>query len=717
MPPGIEAVTEGDEPVPKMRKKTASGSRGEPGVNDAKPIGSGHQGTSTRDTALICLALAIITLISFWGVFGNEFLHTDDADYITNNSIIQAGFTRSALTWAFNIGYAGNWHPLTWMSHMLDCRLFGLNPVGPHAVNLLLHIASTILLFLMLTRITGAPWKSAFVAAVFAIHPLRVESVAWAAERKDVLSVFFWMLTTWAYISYTERPNWKRYVPIAVFLTLGLMAKQMLVTLPFALLLLDYWPLRRLQTADNRLQRGLGKLVLEKVPLFALSAAASVLVFLAQKRDGAVWRSEGFSLLWRASNSAMSYARYIGKMVWPTKLSYFYVLIDYRSLLWQSVVVGAALLIITVLVVRGRLKRPYLLVGWLWYIGTLVPVIGLLQIGGQSMADRYTYIPSIGILIMVAWGIPDLLRKGERENGRKGDPESPNTQNPTPNTHTPTPPYSHTLPLAVASLAIVVVLAACTHIQVGYWHDDISLCRHAIKYDNRNYMAHATLGIVLSEEGKHLEAIREYRQALVATPHYPLAHAALGGSLVELGRLREAEKEYRTALHLRPGDATTLSRLGIVLSMQRRFDEATPMFERSIRLNPHVPGTYMNLGKVYSDRKDYDDAVRVYQSALDANPDLPSTPGLAPQYAEICNSMGTALACLDKIDEATHQFEEAVRVQPGFARAHGSLAIAYLIKGDCALAWREVHLCRNYGHRMPDGFLRALSRRMPDPGP
>ena len=737
--------------MPRVRKKAASGLHKDPGGRDAHPIGARHQGTSTRDTALVCLALALVTLISFWGVFGNGFIYTDDAAYITNNPVVQAGFTRSALAWAFNIGYTGNWHPLTWMSHMLDCRLFGLNPVGPHAVNLLLHIASTILLFLILARMTGSLWKSAFVAAVFAIHPLRVESVAWAAERKDVLSVFLWMLTTWAYIRYAERPGWKRYMPVAVFLALGLMAKQMLVTLPLSLLLLDYWPLGRFKAKEEsrkskvaqlstpltrnpepgtRNQLELRKLAWEKAPLLALSAAASVVVYLAQKQGGALWKSEDFPFPWRASNAAMSYVHYLGKMVWPTKLSYFYPLADYRSLLWYSVAAAVVLTIITVLVVKARHKRPYLLTGWLWYIGTLVPVIGLLQIGRQSMADRYTYMPSIGILIMIAWGVPELIRRGERERGRKGEHlptfnvqrstfkgnPKPETRNPKPSdTQHPTP-NTHLLPLAVASLVVVVVLAACTRVQVGYWHDDLSLCRHAIQCDNRNYVAHGTLGLVLAEQGKHAEAIREYHQALVAAPGYMLVYAELGASLVELGRLREAEEEYRTALKLKPGDATTLSRLGIALSMQRRFDEAIPMFEKSIRLDPRVPGTYINLGKVYSDRKDYDDAVRVYQAALDANPDIGSIASLASQYATLCNSMGTALARLGKTDDAIRKFEEAVRVRPDFARAHGSLAIAYLIRGDHALAWREVHLCQNYGLRIPEGFIKALSQRMPDPG-
>jgi Flp pilus assembly protein TadD len=658
---------------------------------------------------LVALCLVLLTLVAYWQTFHHDYIAYDDEQYVTMNPYVQWGLTKDSVKWAFTSHDASNWHPLTWMSHMLDCRLFGLSPMGPHAVNLLLHIANTLLLLFVLRRMTKSLWKSAFVAALFALHPMHVESVAWVAERKDVLSTLFLLLTIWAYAKYSEAPSVKRYLPVALLFGLGLLSKPSLVTLPFALLLLDYWPLGRLRKPG-----ALSKLIVEKIPLLALSAAGSVLVFLAQRTDGAMWRSEDLPFLWRASNAAVSYARYLGKMVWPAKLTYFYPLSDYQRLLWPSIAAGVVLVIITTLVARARHKHPYLLTGWLWYIGTLVPVIGLLQIGGQSMADRYTYIPSIGILVMIAWGIPGLIREGEQLPTFNVQRSTPNREPKSPATQYP-PNTSLTL-LAVVSLAVITASAACTCHQVGYWRDDLSLCRHAVQCDNGNYMAHGTLGIVLAEEGRHREAIREFQQALAAAPDYPLAHAALGSSLLGLGKLREAEGEYRTALKLKPKDAPTLSRLGIVLSMQQKFDEAIPAFRESIRLNPRVPGTYINLGKVYTDRKDYADAVKVYQAALDANPDFASTGGLASHYAALSNSMGTALACTGRTDEAIHRFSEAVRVKPDLAQAHGSLAIAYLMKGDYSQSWSEVHLCQSYGLQMPGGFLRALSQKMPEPG-
>ncbi len=785
-------------------------------------------------------------------MLGSEFIRTDDGLYVVYNPHVQAGLTRAAIAWAFNIGYAGNWHPLTWMSHMLDCRLFGLNPMGHHAVNLLLHIASTTLLYLTLARATRSMWKSAFVAALFAVHPLHVESVAWVAERKDVLSTFFWMLTMWAYVRYTERPSWRSYIPVFVFLALGLMAKQMLVTLPFVLLLLDYWPLNRRQTTDNRRQKGSGTLVLEKVPLLILSVGAGVLVFLAQRTGGAMGRAHDMTFAWQVSNALLSYVRYLAKMVWPAKLVFFYPLGVPSSVGWMGIASAVLLIAVTVAVVMTRRRHPYLLMGWLWYLGTLIPVIGLVQVGAQSMADRYTYIPLIGIFIMLAWGAPELLRL----------PSSHPHSNPLPPTgegvvlaksrrkaagegvvgagsvnHQPST-INHFPTLAVASLVIVAALSACTWKQVGYWHDDFGLCRHAIRYTEGNYMAYGALGMALADERKYDQAIGQYQLALKYAPSWSVGYDYLGAALAETGKYAQAESAYKTSLRLMPSSPKTLDGLGIVLAKQNKLDGAVSAFQESIRLDPQLPGAYANLGKAYIAQGKLDEAQRAYSDGLTACQG--SVSGSSKEYAALHNGMGTALAYMGKLDEAAQEqrqavqvnpkfaqayadlgrllglqgktseaaaayteairlqpndavahnglgdvlltqgdvkgatkqyreavrlapmfktarrnlasvlstpqggeqslmqaaqhfnrgnmyqsqrrlddaireYEAAVRARPSFAEAHGNLAIAYTIKGDYALAWREVHLCQKHGLQMPTGLINALLRKMPEP--
>lgn len=777
-------------------------------------------------------------------MFGNKFIRTDDGIYIVENTHVQAGFVRPALEWAFNIGYAGNWHPLTWMSHMLDFRLFGLNPTGHHAVNLLLHIASTILLYLVLDRATRSQWKSAFVAALFAVHPLHVESVAWAAERKDVLSTLFWMLTMWAYVRYAERPNLKRYAPVFAFMALGLMAKQMLVTLPFVLLLLDYWPLRRLQTADNRRQAGLGKLVIEKVPLFLLSAAGSVMAFLAQRNGNALPQHRDLAFGWQISNAMFSYVRYLAKMVYPTKLAFFYPLGIPHSLGWGGITSAGLVIAATVAVIMVRRRHPYLIVGWLWFVGTMVPVIGLVQVGAQAIADRYTYVPSIGFFMMVAWGVPAIMgvweckRKGE--GGKEGKVESELH-----GAHSSHPPTNtdHRKPntvMLVAACLVIAAFCACTFHQVGYWHDDFKLCGHAIRCTERNHMAHGALGMALAEQRKYDEAIRHYRLAIEYAPSWSVAYDSLGAALMETGKYVQAETAYRTALWLTPSSPRTLDRLGVALAKQGKFKEAVRVFQKSVRLDRQQLGTYLNLGKAYTSQGKIEDAMRTYYMGLAAGKAAGTPPNARGQYAVLHNSLGTALAYMGKLDEAVRQhaqaiqmdtsyaraysdlgrvlalqgktsdaadaytkaiwlqsddpvarnnlgsvllaqgdvngaierykeavriapqfegarrnldtalsaqrdgpqslvqatrhlnrgnlfqsqrkiseaiseYEAAIRARPSLAEAHGSLAIAYMIRGDYAFAWREVHLCRKYGLQMPPNFISDLSRRMPEP--
>jgi len=377
-----------------------------------------------RQKLIICLFLVAVTLMVYLQSTNHDFVSYDDVSYVTENPNIKAGITLEGILWAFTSGHAANWHPLTWISHMLDCELYGLNPTGHHWTNIQIHVANTILLFLVLSWMTGALWQSSLVAALFAVHPLHVESVVWVAERKDVLCTLFWILSMWAYAGYVRYSTKIHYVSSIILFTFGLMAKPMIVTLPFVFLLLDYWPLKRFQSG----QSGHGKilqqrlvalgLVWEKIPFFILSAASSVATYIVQQSGGAVKHLDAIPFHARIGNAMVSYASYIGKMIWPINLAVFYPFPETIPL-WQAAGAGVLLASVTVLVFRAACSKPYLAVGWLWYIGTLVPVIGLVQVGSQSMADRYTYIPLIGLFIIVVWGLWDCQIFQRNGGGRE----------------------------------------------------------------------------------------------------------------------------------------------------------------------------------------------------------------------------------------------------------------------------------------------------------
>ena len=407
-----------------------------------------------------------------------SFVNYDDPQYVTANYDVQAGLTFESIRWSFTATHANNWHPLTWLSHMLDCQIYGMNPGHHHMTNVLFHILNTLLLFFIFKRISESIWKSAFVAALFALHPLHVESIAWVAERKDVLSTFFWMLTLWSYAGYVERPRLDKYLLLILFYILGLMAKPMLVTLPFVLLLLDYWPLKRfhLKSSDNEnpeVQRTFYfGLILEKIPLFLLSAASGIVTYLVQKSSGAVSSLDAIPFHDRIANALVSYVVYIGKMIWPHNLAVLY---PYpRSIaLWKIVGAGLLITLITVLVLRLLRSKPYLAVGWLWYLGTLVPVIGIVQVGSQAMADRYTYVPLIGIFIMITWGISDWVSK--RHYRRFG--------------------------LFMVTAVILSLLMITSRLQVKYWSNSVMLFDHAIDVTGENSTAQLNLGEALAEQG------------------------------------------------------------------------------------------------------------------------------------------------------------------------------------------------------------------------
>ncbi len=432
-----------------------------------------------RLEVIVSVVLIMATLAVYWQVQNHEFVNYDDDLYVTDNPHVKAGLTREGAIWAFVATHAGNWHPLTWLSHMLDCEVYGVNPWGHHLTNLLLHIGNTILLFLLFRHVTGAVWRSTLVAALFALHPLHVESVAWVSERKDVLSTLFWLSTMWTYLRHVESPGFRWYLLALLSFALGLMAKPMLVTLPFVLLLIDYWPLGRLQFGQSNrthesmtpgLQRSsVSSLIFEKVPFFAISAVSSTVTYIVQLSAGAMPSQDVLPLQVRTANALVSYISYIGKMIWPHHLAVSYPHPGSNLPLWQ--IAGASLLLvfISALVIRGAGRFPYLVVGWLWYLGTLVPVIGLVQVGSQAMADRYTYVPLIGLFVIIVWGAPNLVRR-----------------------------WRHGRFLLVSSSGVLLLtLMACTWLQTSYWKDSFTLFQRTLDVTADNWRAHNGLGLAL----------------------------------------------------------------------------------------------------------------------------------------------------------------------------------------------------------------------------
>ncbi|NVM26518.1 MAG: tetratricopeptide repeat protein, partial [Desulfobacterales bacterium] len=563
---------------------------------------------------LICLFLIMATLGVYWHVTNHEFINYDDDLYVTDNHNVQAGLRLESITWSFTATHASNWHPLTWMSHMLDCQLFGMNPGWHHLTNLFFHIANALLLFLAFKRMTGDSWQSGFVAALFALHPLHVESVAWVAERKDVLSAFFWMLTVWSYIWYLERPRVSRYLRVLFFFILGLMAKPMLVTLPFVLLLLDYWPLGRFQFGRSggegkSRQRAIAlRLVWEKIPLFILAVASSFVTFLVQQSGGAVRSLDALSLDVRISNTLVSYVSYIGKMIWPYHLAVLY---PHPGNLPMSQIAVACLLLISIsfLAIMAVRQRPYFAVGWLWYIGTLVPVIGLVQVGIQSFADRYTYVPLIGIFIIIAWGFPDIVSKCRHKE----------------------------IGITIIVGALLSIFMVTTWLQVRYWNNNMTLFEHALDVTANNYLAHNNLGNALKEQGDRAEAIRHYSEALRIKPNYAKVHNNLGNALVAQGKLKEAIKHYSEAVSLDHDFAEAYNNLGAALFRTGKIEEAIAHFQEALRTKPNDPNTSNNLKMALAAKRGVDEAIAETKEKLRLNPE---DPALHYKLGELYNSKG-----------------------------------------------------------------------------
>jgi protein O-mannosyl-transferase len=640
--------------------------------------------------------LVLMTIAVYWPATSNDFVNFDDEVYVTLNVHVQNGLTWDSIKWGALNPVAVNWHPLTVWSHMLDCQLFGLKPWGHHLTNVVLHALNAALVFALLQQMTGATWRSLLVAALFALHPLRVESVAWVSERKDVLSGFFGLLSLMAYARYAAGSGAKAksriqkgepggpspavvgqgsfapfppavYYGISLFwFALGLMSKPMLVTWPFVLLLLDYWPLGRMQQEEGSRENEeagrtlpallrhfsplLLRLLVEKVPFFLAAAVSSVVTFVVQQQGGAVRAVQNFPVGVRCGNALISYCRYVGKLFWPTGLAVYYPHPEHWPL-GMVLLAGGLILGLSVLVWMQRRRHPYLLVGWLWFLGTLVPTIGLVQVGGQAMADRYTYLPSLGVLILAIWGAYELTRRWRYQ----------------------------VMASSVAGGAAIVLCLSLTRHQLGYWKNSEALWRHTLEVTENNPAAHNNLGNALYNKHQLEEAIRQYQEAIRLAPNYAHAHHNLGVALHQKGQTDEAISQYRMALRFKPDYADARNNLGTALNEKGQIDEAIIQFLEAVRLKPDYAEGHNSLGAALHRKGQMDEAVTQFQEAIRVNPD----------HAEAHYNLGTAFYQQGRIAEASSQYQEALRLKPDRADAHNSLGGVLYLSGQMSEAIRQ----------------------------
>lgn len=552
-----------------------------------------------RRPILIILLLTLITLAVFRPVLNNGFVSFDDLDYITGNTLVRRGLSRDGFCWAFtSIGYSANWHPLTWISHMTDVELFGLDPAGHHLTSLLIHLANTILLFLVLRSMTGALWRSAFAAALFAVHPMHVESVAWVSERKDVLSALFWLLTMAAYLRYVRKPGRAAYLAVILLYMAGLMAKPMVMTLPLVLLVLDFWPLGRLGIvpADGEsgpargfAVRDLYRLLIEKLPLLAASVVSAALTLAAQEKMAAFSLTGAGGLWMRLNNALVSYMRYIIKMIWPGGLAVLY---PFRPLpAWQGLLAACLIVAVTAITLSRARKEPFLPAGWLWYTVTLLPVIGIVQVGSQAMADRYTYLPFIGLFVIVSWGADALVRR-----------------------------RSYKRVAAIVMAGVLAVFMKTAFVQVGYWHDSITLYRRAVTVTSGNWLSHNNLGSALAAEGEIEEAAYHFRESLRINPGYHVAHYNLGNAYAGRGKFQEALGHYRAALDIEPAFMEARYSMGSTFLRLGRNREAIDSFTRVIESDPGAALAHYKLGVALDREGRLKEAACRYRRALEINP-------------------------------------------------------------------------------------------------
>ncbi len=609
------------------------------------------------------LVVAAVICLAVLAVYGpstrHGFVDYDTETYLSRNLEVRAGLTLGSVRWAFTTFHGSNWHPLTWLSHMLDVQLFGMRPGWLHLVNVLFHALNTLLLLAALAVLTGAFWRSALVAALFALHPLHVESVAWVAERKDMLVGLGWMLTLIGYVRYVRKPGIARYVAVVTLYALTLLAKPMGVTLPFVLLLLDVWPLGRLRGPTDVRVGGRwrqARLLLEKLPLFLMAAASCVVTWLAQA--SAMSSLAGLSLADRIANALVSYTAYLGQTVWPHGLAIFY---PFPPRIPFGAVAGAVLLLTagTVLAVRARRARPWLPMGWFWYLGTLVPVIGLIQVGGQARADRYTYLPLVGVFVLLAWGLGEAAGSSRTCRAAAG----------------------------AVSLAVLLALLTLARTQVGAWRDDETLFGHALAVTRENYVAADSLAMALQQRGDLPRATALFREALRIRPYDAKIRTNLGVALAKQGKLDEAIFQWRRAIALQPAYAKAYNNLGIALAWLNRSSEAEANFREALRLEPRYAEAWQNLGTLHEETGRENEALQEYSRAL----------ALEPAYAVASNGLGSVLQRKGRVEESILRFQEAVRLDPGFAAAHFNLAKALQQVGRVEEAQTHFRLARRLG--------------------
>ncbi|HEX4424486.1 MAG TPA: tetratricopeptide repeat protein [Terriglobales bacterium] len=583
------------------------------------------------------LLLVVATLALYNPVSRHAFLNYDDDRYVTENLHVRAGLHWETVQWAFTTFDQANWHPLTWLSHALDCQLFHLNPAGHHYTNVLLHACNVLLLFFLLRRSTGLTGPSLMVAALFALHPVNVESVAWVAERKNLLSMFFFLLALGAYGNYARKPSVARYLAIALCFALGLMAKPQVITFPFVLLLWDYWPLGRMFGASisgfQKLPvKPISWLILEKLPLMALSVVSAIVTVRAQTAGGAVGSVEEYPFSSRLENAAVAYARYVGKAFWPSKLSAMYPHPVNSLATWQILAAFLFLLAVTVLIIIFRRKR-YLVVGWLWFLGTLVPMIGLVQVGSQAMADRYAYLPFVGLFIMICWGFADWAA------GR----------------------HISQITLIVPSLAVLLALAVVSHRTIGYWNDDLTLWSHALDVTHRNVFAEDSMGGALVNAGRIEEAIGYFRNAVEINPRDPLGHFNIGAYEQQHGQLQNAIEQYQTVLVLTSDSGLRSRALGNAGSAYRHMGDAIQAkqnYEEALRLSPDQGMSLIGLGLLAQKSGDLPEAISQYSHAVSVQPS-------AEGYLLLVNALkqsgrgGEAQAAIEEAKRLSQNFEQA----------------------------------------------------------
>lgn len=594
----------------------------------------------------LSLLVAAATVAAYWAVRGHAFLQFDDADYVTQNPAVRAGLTWQGLRWAFSSSYAGNWHPLTWLSHMADVQIFGLDAGAHHLTNLLLHVLTSLLVFRFLRRATGTIWPSAFAAALFALHPVRVESVAWIAERKDVLSGACVLLTLNAYVSWVARPSAMRMAAVVAAFALALLSKPMAVTVPFVLLLVDVWPLRRWPgEAGGPGAPRLAALVREKAPLFALAAASAVVTFLVQRRAGAVQSLDAFPLALRLANVPVAYVQYLARVCWPVSLAPLY---PYPASIpaWQVAGASTVLAAITALVARAWSRRPYLAVGWAWFLGMLVPVIGVIQVGAQPYADRYLYLPAIGLFVMAAWGARDGLAARP----------------------------SWTRAAAAAAVVVVLALGVLTWRQARYWADSVTLWERTVAVTRDNYRAYTNLGYALAEAGDRSRARGAYEDAIRINPAYANARNYYGLLLGDMGDQARAAAEFEAALGVRPRFVQARNNLGLARAAENRMDEALAAFSEALRLDPSFTPARTNLAIAYVKLGRTQDALAEFERVV----------AEAPQTAQARLNLASALAAAGRPKDALPQFEAAARLGGDPADVHYLWGGVLMDLGDAA---------------------------------